>query len=108
MIVYVIVAVLFFGVLVGIHEFGHFAVAKACGIRVEEFSVGMGPAVFKKQKGETLYSLRCIPFGGYCAIAGMVDKNMSYSERQKTNPTSFWYHQKEGMMRAAASYVCLL
>lgn len=70
MIVYVIVAVLFFGVLVGIHEFGHFAVAKACGIRVEEFSVGMGPAVFKKQKGETLYSLRCIPFGGYCAMTG--------------------------------------
>ena len=70
MIVYIIVAVLFFGILVGIHEFGHFAVAKACGIRVEEFSIGMGPAIFKKQKGETLYSIRCIPFGGYCAMTG--------------------------------------
>ena len=43
MIVYIIVAVLFFGILVGIHEFGHFAVAKACGIRVEEFSIGKIP-----------------------------------------------------------------
>ena len=70
MILYILIAVLFFSVLVGIHEFGHFAVAKACGIRVEEFSIGMGPAIFKKQKGETLYSLRCIPFGGYCAMTG--------------------------------------
>ena len=70
MIIYIIVAVIFFGILVGIHEFGHFAVAKACGIRVEEFSIGMGPALLKKQKGETLYALRCIPFGGYCAMTG--------------------------------------
>ena len=70
MILYVIIAVVFFGILVGIHEFGHFAVAKLCGIRVEEFAIGMGPAIFKKQKGETLYSLRCIPFGGYCAMTG--------------------------------------
>ena len=70
MIVYIIIAVLFFGILVGIHEFGHFAVAKLCGIRVEEFAIGMGPAIFQKQKGETLYSLRCVPFGGYCAMTG--------------------------------------
>ncbi len=70
MVIYIIVAVLFFGILVSIHEFGHFAVAKACNIRVEEFSVGMGPAILKKQKGETLYALRCIPFGGYCAMTG--------------------------------------
>ena len=67
---YVILAIFLFGVLVGIHELGHFLVAKACKVRVEEFSLGMGPAVFKKQKGETLYSLRCVPFGGYCAMAG--------------------------------------
>lgn len=70
MIIYILIAILFFGILVGIHEFGHFAVAKLCGIRVEEFSIGMGPAIFKKQKGETLYSLRCVPFGGYCAMTG--------------------------------------
>ncbi len=69
-IIYVILAILLFGVLVGIHEFGHFIMAKACNVRVEEFSLGMGPAIFKKQKGETLYALRCVPFGGYCAMSG--------------------------------------
>lgn len=68
--VYVIVAILFFGLLVGIHELGHFTAAKACGVRVEEFSIGMGPALFKKKKGETEYSLRLVPFGGYCAMTG--------------------------------------
>ena len=68
--VYIIIAILFFGVLVGIHELGHFTAAKACGVRVEEFSIGMGPALFKKKKGETEYSLRLVPFGGYCAMTG--------------------------------------
>lgn len=67
---YILLAILFFGLLVIIHEFGHFAVAKACGIRVEEFSAGFGPEIFRFQKGETKYSLRCIPFGGYCAMTG--------------------------------------
>lgn len=67
---YAIIAILFFGLLVSIHELGHFMVAKACRIRVEEYSVGMGPAIFSCVKGETKYSLRCIPFGGYCAMTG--------------------------------------
>lgn len=67
---YVIVAILIFGVLVAVHELGHFTAAKLCGVRVEEFAVGMGPALWKKQKGETLYSLRAVPFGGYCAMTG--------------------------------------
>lgn len=67
---YIILAILFFGLLVVIHELGHFAVAKACGIRVEEFSAGFGPEIFQTQKGETKYSLRIIPFGGYCAMTG--------------------------------------
>ena len=67
---YAIIAILLFGLLVGIHEFGHFAVAKACGVKVLEFSLGMGPAIFQKQGKETLYSLRIVPFGGYCAMAG--------------------------------------
>ena len=69
-ILFVLLAILLFGVLIGIHEFGHFAMAKACKVRVEEFSIGMGPAIFKKQKGETLYSLRLVPIGGFCAMAG--------------------------------------
>ena len=69
-ILYVLLAILFFGVLIAIHELGHFAAAKACGVRVEEFAIGMGPALLKKQKGETLYSLRAVPIGGFCAMSG--------------------------------------
>ena len=67
---YVIFAIFLFGVLIAVHEFGHFITAKACGVQVDEFAVGMGPALWKKKKGETLYSLRLLPFGGYCAMAG--------------------------------------
>ena len=67
---YIIVAILIFGLLVAIHELGHFTAAKLCGVRVTEFAVGMGPAILKKQGKETLYSLRCIPFGGFCAMEG--------------------------------------
>ena len=69
-VLYAILAILIFGLLVAIHEFGHFSAAKLCSVRVEEFAVGMGPALWKKQKGETLYSLRAVPFGGYCAMTG--------------------------------------
>jgi len=67
---YIVIGILIFGLLVAVHELGHFAAAKACGVKVTEFAVGMGPAIVKKQKGETLYSLRCIPFGGFCAMEG--------------------------------------
>ena len=69
-VVYILFGILIFGILIASHEFGHFITAKACGVRVHEFSIGMGPALWKKQKGETLYALRCIPIGGYCAMAG--------------------------------------
>ena len=72
---YVIFGILIFGVLIAIHEFGHFVTAKACGVQVDEFSVGMGPALWKKQKGETLYSLRLLPIGGYCAMVGEDEKS---------------------------------
>ena len=67
---YIILAIIFFGVLIAIHEFGHFSAAKLLGVKVNEFAIGMGPAIVKKQKGETLYSLRCLPIGGYCAMEG--------------------------------------
>lgn len=70
MVLYIIIAILMFGILVAVHELGHFLTAKLCGVRVNEFSVGMGPALLKKQKGETLYSLRLLPVGGYCAMEG--------------------------------------
>ena len=67
---YILLAILIFGVLIAVHEFGHFLSAKLCGVRVNEFAIGMGPAVWKKQHGETLYAIRCIPFGGFCAMEG--------------------------------------
>lgn len=56
--------------LIFVHELGHFIAAKACGVRVTEFALGMGPAIFKKQGKETLYALRLFPIGGYCAMTG--------------------------------------
>ena len=66
----IIAAVLLFLVMIVIHELGHFVAAKALGVRVNEFSVGFGPAIFKKQGKETLYAFRIIPFGGFCAMEG--------------------------------------
>lgn len=66
----VLAAILCFGVIIMIHEAGHFFVAKKSGIRVLEFSIGMGPAIISKQIGETKYSWRALPVGGYCAMEG--------------------------------------
>ncbi|MEL4106444.1 M50 family metallopeptidase [Oscillospiraceae bacterium WX1] len=67
---YIILAILAFGLLIVIHELGHFAAAKAFHVKVLEFSVGMGPRLFKKQGRETLYSLRALPIGGSCLMEG--------------------------------------
>ena len=66
----IIFAILIFSFLIFIHEFGHFICAKLSGVQVNEFAMFMGPAIWKKQVGETLYSIRCIPIGGYCAMEG--------------------------------------
>ncbi len=58
------------GILIFFHELGHFMVAKYVGVQVEEFAIGMGPKLISKQKGETLYSLRALPLGGFCKMTG--------------------------------------
>lgn len=68
--IFILAAILIFGVLIAVHELGHFVAAKLCGVRVNEFSIGMGPTVWHRQKGETQYSLRALPVGGYCAMEG--------------------------------------
>ena len=68
--IYIIVAILAFGVLIAIHELGHFTAAKLLGVRVNEFSIGMGPLLLSRQGKETMYSLRLLPIGGYCAMEG--------------------------------------
>lgn len=78
---YLLFAILIFGFLIFIHELGHFLAAKALDVQVNEFSLCMGPALIKKQRGETLYALRCIPVGGYCAMEG--------EDEQSDNPRAF-------------------
>ncbi len=67
--------------MIFVHELGHFLTAKLSGVQVNEFALFMGPAIWKKQKGETTYSLRCIPIGGYCAMEG--------EDGESDNPRSF-------------------
>ena len=66
----VIFAIILFSILIFVHELGHFAAAKLSGVQVNEFSMFMGPAIWKKQIGETLYAIRLVPIGGYCAMEG--------------------------------------
>ncbi len=65
-----ILAILLFCVMIFPHELGHFIAAKRCGVRVNEFAFGMGPVIWKKQRGETLHSIRLLPIGGFCAMEG--------------------------------------
>jgi len=65
-----LIFILVLGVIIVIHELGHFYFAKKAGILCHEFSIGMGPALYQKRKGETIYSIRSIPIGGYVSMAG--------------------------------------
>lgn len=77
----ILFAILLFSVLIFVHELGHFAAAKLSGVQVNEFAMFMGPALWKKQIGETLYSIRLVPIGGYCAMEG--------EDEDTDNPRSF-------------------
>lgn len=78
---YIIIAIILFGILIAVHEFGHFITAKLCGVKVLEFAIGMGPLLWSKQGEETLYSLRLLPIGGYCAMEG--------EDEESDDPRSF-------------------
>ncbi|MDD5823812.1 MAG: RIP metalloprotease RseP [Firmicutes bacterium] len=81
MLVTAVLFVLMLLILVIPHEFGHMIVAKMCGVQVNEFSVGMGPLIYQKQKGETMYSIRLLPLGGFCAMEG--------EDEDSDNPRAF-------------------
>ena len=70
---YIVIAIIVFGILIATHELGHFLAAKACGVKVLEYAIGMGPTLLKKQGKETLYTLRALPIGGFCAMEGEDD-----------------------------------
>ena len=65
---YIVLAIIAFGILIAIHELGHFTAAKLLNVKVNEFAIGMGPKLLKKQGKETLYTLRALPLGGFCAM----------------------------------------
>lgn len=85
--VYILAAILIFGVLIAVHELGHFLAAKLCGVQVNEFSIGMGPAVWHRKKGETAYSFRILPIGGYCAMEG---EDEDSDDERALNRQAWW------------------
>ncbi len=98
----ILYAILIFCLLIFVHELGHFIVAKACGVKVNEFAIGMGPAFFKKQKGETLYALRIFPIGGYCSMEG---EDEDSEEPRAFNNQPAW---QRALVLAAGSFMNLL
>ena len=64
----IIIAILIFGIIIIVHEFGHFLIAKKNGIQVDEFCIGLGPTIIGKQVGDTFYSIKLLPFGGACMM----------------------------------------
>ena len=95
----IIFAILLFSFLIFIHEWGHFIAAKLSGVQVNEFAIFMGPPIVKWKKGETQYSIRCIPIGGYCAMEG--------EDGDSENPRAFhkaaWW--KRLIILAAGSFM---
>ncbi len=99
---YILLAIFIFGVLVFVHELGHFLVARLCGVRIMEFSIGMGPKLFswKSKKNGTMYSLRILPLGGYVMMydddleqKGVAD-NVETAEEEKPDPSEGLRNQK--------------
>lgn len=91
-----VAAVFVFGLIVVIHEWGHFIVAKLTGVQVNEFAIGMGPKLFGWGKGETRYSVRLFPIGGFCAMEGedaAGGGEVKPTEETADNPRAF-YRQK--------------
>ena len=95
----VISFVIVLGVLIFVHEFGHYIIAKWADIRVEEFALGFGPRLISHKKGETVYSIRAIPLGGFCNMTGeyVPDEEMDPEERkiyEETKQAGRCFHQQ--------------
>ena len=91
-----LILIVMLGILVFVHEFGHFIVAKKCGVHVYEFAIGMGPKLFqfKRKNDPTVYSIRLLPLGGYCALAGEI-----YEETDKKLPKNKFMCNKKPYQR---------
>jgi len=90
-IVYIVSFIVLIGVMVVVHEFGHFAVAKLCGVRVEAFSIGFGPRLFGVKRGDTDYKICLLPLGGYVKMTG---ENPTESDQPVDDPGAFTSHPR--------------
>ncbi len=107
MIVTIISLIIFLGILIFVHELGHFLAARRMDIRVEEFALGFGPKLWSRQGEETLYSLRVFPLGGFCSMTGEMpvdeeeldSEEMEIYEEAKSNQRCFF--QKSPLKRLA-------
>ena len=86
-IISIIIAIILFSIIVIFHELGHFWLAKANGIKVNEFCLGLGPTLFGVQRGETKYSIKMLPFGGACIMEG---EDESSGDDRAFNNKSVW------------------
>ncbi len=82
-----IAAVFVFSAVIAIHEFGHFMVAKLCGVQVNEFSIGMGPVLCRRVRRGTQYSIRALPVGGFVALEGEESPESKQAE-ERSNPSA--------------------
>ncbi len=98
----IIYAILIFCLLIFVHELGHFIAAKLCGVKVNAFAIGMGPAFWKRQRGETEYSLRIFPIGGFCAMEGEDEES---EDARAFNKKPAW---QRAIVLAAGSFMNLL
>ena len=96
---YILLAILMFGFLIFIHELGHFLSAKLLDVQVNEFAICMGPVLWQKKKGETTYSLRVIPIGGFCAMEGEDEE----SDNPRAFPQKSWWRRL--IILAAGSFM---
>lgn len=92
-----IMAIVVFSILIFVHEFGHFIMAKLTGVKVLEFSIGMGPRGFSTMKGDTLYSVRLLPIGGYVKMAG----ETGYEEDVQFSDDPSFFNNKTVLQRTA-------
>lgn len=101
--------VIVFGLVIFIHEFGHFITAKLCGVKVHEFALGMGPCLFSKKKGDTQYSLRLIPMGGYVKMEGEEEESDDEKSFSKKKPWQRLIILASGaFMNFILGFICIL
>ena len=95
-ILYVLLAVVFFGFLIFIHELGHFIVARLCGVKILEFAIGMGPKLlsYRSKKSGTRYSIRLFPIGGYVNMLGENGMELAQGSAEEESSENFFINTK--------------